>query len=183
MSQAKKWPVFPPHHRLLLPPPPPPPSAAAAVGIPGRACARIFILRELRRLYNLPVVRRYEVAYARIAITTRLALGHRLGDCLAGLALGRRGGGRRIKKKEGTRRQVRNTAEQLRHGNRCPAATAAAAAVAASQRHCFRPPAKRNWAKRPYDDGRNIDDDDDYGACNLFNVANTDSTLIIVIST
>lgn len=26
------------------------------------ACARIFILRELRRLYNLPVVRRYEAS-------------------------------------------------------------------------------------------------------------------------
>lgn len=39
--------------------------------MPGRACARIFILRELRRLYSLPAVRRYEVAYARIAITTR----------------------------------------------------------------------------------------------------------------
>ncbi|KYM78610.1 hypothetical protein ALC53_10952 [Atta colombica] len=59
-----------------------PPSAA--VDIPGRACARIFILQELRRLYNLLVVRRYEVAYARIAITTRLALG----DCLAGLMVG-----------------------------------------------------------------------------------------------
>jgi len=63
-----------------------PPSAA--VDILGRACARIFILQELRRLYNLLVVRRYEVAYARIAITIRLALGHRLGDCLAGLMVG-----------------------------------------------------------------------------------------------
>lgn len=93
MSQAKKWPVFPPHHRPGWLPPP-----SAAVDIPGRACARIFILRELRRLYNLPVVRRYEVAYARIAITTRLALGHRLGDCLAGLAVGDK---KKEKKREG----------------------------------------------------------------------------------
>ncbi|KYQ55443.1 hypothetical protein ALC60_05680 [Trachymyrmex zeteki] len=37
----------------------------------------------------------------------------------------------------------------------------------------FRPLTKRNWAKRLYDDGRNIEDDD-YGAsraCNPFNVA------------
>ncbi|KAG7206920.1 hypothetical protein KM043_000812 [Ampulex compressa] len=39
--------------------------------IPGRACARIFIPRELRRLYSLPVVLRYK-AYARSAATTWL---------------------------------------------------------------------------------------------------------------
>lgn len=65
------------------------------------------------------------------------------------------------KKQEETKGQVRNTAEQLRHGNRC------------SPRHCFGHQPKRNWAKRPHDDGRNIEDDD-YGAsraCNPFNVA------------
>lgn len=78
--------LFAPPRRLSLP-------ATTTIGDGGytgeRACARIFILRELRRLYSLPAVRRYEVAYARIAITTWLALGHRLVDCLAGLAVGK----------------------------------------------------------------------------------------------
>lgn len=78
----------------------PPPATTTIDGggyTAGRACARIFILWELRRLYNLPVVRRYEVAYARIATTIRLALGHRLGNYLTGLAVG----DKKQKKREG----------------------------------------------------------------------------------
>lgn len=145
-----------PPHRLPPPPPPPPPSAAA-VDIPARACARIFILRELRRLYNLPAVRRYEVAYARIAITTRLALGHRFVDCLA--PVWRRVG---LEKKGRSKK-----AGQEHRGATASRKSMLRAAV------LFRPPAKQNWAKRPYDDGRNVEDDD-YEAsrtCNPFNVA------------
>lgn len=135
MSQAKKWPVFPPHHRL------PPPTTTTIDGggyTAGRACARIFILWELRRLYNLPVVRRYEVAYARIATTIRLALGHRLGNYLAGLAVG----DKKQKKREGRSGTPRSNCVRE---------------IDAPLWHCFGTidhRAERNWAKRSYDDGR-----------------------------
>ncbi|TGZ50996.1 Uncharacterized protein DBV15_00669 [Temnothorax longispinosus] len=61
--------------------------------------------------YRLSVVMKWPMLGSRLLLG-RL-LGHRLVDCLS-----RPGGGR----KGETRRQVRNTAEQLRHGNRCSVA-------------------------------------------------------------
>lgn len=131
----------PVNHRLLLTPLLPITTTTSSDDINERACARIFILRELRRLYNLPVgCPSLRGPYVRIVITTWLLTTVVLCDRPLG-------GGNKNK----TKKRERNVD---RSGT--PREVDCVTEVDAPLYSILGFHAEWNWAKRASDDRRNI---------------------------